>query len=140
MITINKAILKLAQTNPEFRQALKDELKKQAAGEWAYHGTGLRTLPGLRRSGLIPGASSTFTDVYSEYDDGRHIFFTNDEKYTRQHYGEVVLRFSWPNDAKPDQNIYGRRLPSQYVSRKRIPPEALELFVGGKWKPLIQPL
>lgn len=30
MSTINKAILKLAQDNPEFRQALQTELKKQA--------------------------------------------------------------------------------------------------------------
>lgn len=110
-----------------------------AAFRYAYHGASARSLLRLQKHGLVPGVVSSggFSDAYSEYDDGRHLFFSNDEGYIRSHYGDLVLRFPWPGDAKPDKNKFGRTLKDQFVSRKTVLPKVIEAKPGRHWVPLL---
>lgn len=117
---------------------LTQDVRLMTAGRFAYHGAWKRFLPSIRKYGLAPGAASSYSDSYSEYDDGRHLFFSDDEGYIAQHYGDTVLRFPWPSDAKPDKNTFGRRLPGQFVSRQAVPPGKVEVKAGGRWIPLLE--
>lgn len=103
---------------------------------YAYHAT-LVSLARLAKAGLTPGSSSRFEDRYSDYDDGEHLFFSDSCRYVLEGYafdpGSFVLRFPWPDDAKPDRNIYGRVLPSQFASRKRVSAETIDVLVGERW-------
>lgn len=102
----------------------------------AFHGTRSKNLDHLRRYGLVPGARSAYTDAYSKYDDGRHLFFTDNEDLAR-HYGDLILRFPWPSEAKPDVNEFGRYLPGQFVSLRKIPPDEIDVLHEGTWEPLV---
>lgn len=108
---------------------------RRGASRFAYHKTRRMMLDAIRRHGLVP-ATSTYSDSYSEYDDGRHIFFSDDSEYLRGYGGDVLLRFPWPDDAKPDKNQYGRLLAHQFVSRRQVAPAFLEVEEGSEWAPL----
>jgi len=107
--------------------------RKFLASRFAYHGTRSDRLTTIKSRGLIPGAAASFNDAYSEYDDGAHLFFSDDPDYIKQHYGNVLLRFPWPADTKPDQNKYGRFLGHQFVSKKKVGPDDIEVEVDGAW-------
>jgi len=111
------------------------ESPHKQASSYGYHGTNSKKLVRIQVHGLIPGAWSDFGDSYSDFDDGRHLFFT-DQLEAVKSYGDVVLRFPWPSDAQPDQNKYGRYLPNQFVSKLAVPTSRLEVLNGEKWEPL----
>jgi hypothetical protein len=105
--------------------------------KWAYHGVRAAKLKRIRASGLITGAASDYEDAYSEYDDGAHLFFGDDPEQLRGSYGDTLLRFPWPSDAKPDQNKYGRYLAHQFVTKRNVAPAQLEVeLADGSWGPL----
>lgn len=101
---------------------------------YAYHGTSTERLGPIRMNGLIPGGYTSY-ERYSEYDDGRHLFFTDDPEYASR-YGDVLLRFVWPTDAKPDQNMYGRLLSHQFVTKIPVSAQQIEVQVGNDWSPI----
>lgn len=103
---------------------------------FAYHGTRATNLPRLQVRGLIPGAYSSYDDKYSEYDDGKHLFFSDDPEYLRGAYGDTILRFPWPDDAKQDMNKYERLLAHQFVSKKAVSADHIEVEQGRDWEPL----
>lgn len=119
-------------------RAEREEKKtdKKATSKFAYHGTREATLPNLKKRGLIPGAYSSYSDAYSEYDDGNHLFFSDDPEYLRGNYGDTIVRFPWPSDTKPDVNKYGRTLGHQFVTKKKIGPDEIDVEIGGVWVPL----
>lgn len=102
--------------------------------KYGYHGTWKTRLGRVQEHGLVPGAPSPFPDEFSRFDDGKHVFFSDDEKLVEEYYGDVVLRFPWPKDAKPDVNVYGRVLPNQFVTKGAIPPKNIEVKVGSVWE------
>lgn len=109
-------------------------VRRFLASKWAYHGTKAKHLPSLMTRGLVVGFG--YEDRYSEYDDGKHIFFSDDPEYTRKFYGDTLLRFPWPSDAKPDQNTYGRYLPNQFVTKKPVSANRVEVETSEGWQTL----
>jgi hypothetical protein len=106
---------------------------RRTASAWAYHGTLAKHLASIHKHGLQPGFYPNYNDAYSEYDDGRHLFFADDPENVRGHYGDTLVRFPWPADAKPDQNTFGRILPHQFVSKGKVAPEHIEVEQDGRW-------
>jgi len=104
--------------------------------KYAYHGTRRVDLPKLAKSGLVAGAASGYSDNYSEFDDGNHLFFSDEADYLRGAYGDTIVRFPWPSDAKHDQNVYGRKLAHQFATKKNVSPAHIEVEVGRDWVPL----
>ena len=104
-------------------------LVRETSIRYAYHGTVSARIEQIERRGLIPGGSMNYADKYSEYDDGNHLFFTDDEARARD-YGDVIVRFPWPADAKQDMNTFGRVLSHQFVSKVPVTPDQVE-FVDG---------
>ena len=108
--------------------------EERAVAKWAYHGVRAVKLDRIRVVGLVPGAASDYTDAYSEYDDGDHLFFADDPEYLRHAYGDTILRFPWPRDTKPDQNKYGRYLAHQFVTKQKVSPANIEVELrDGSW-------
>ncbi len=105
----------------------------KTASKWAYQGTRKAVLPAIAARGLLPGSSSSYGDNYSEYDDGQHLFFSEDPTWIRGNYGDTLLRFPWPSDAKPDMNTYGRVLPHQFATKHKIAPKDIEVEIDSKW-------
>lgn len=91
-----------------------------------------RALATIAKRGLVPGAY-TAAEPYSEYDDGAHLFFTNDLHRAKEYGDGVLLRFPWPSEAKQDVNKYGRVLVGQFVSKRPVAGAAIEVFRGGQW-------
>lgn len=106
--------------------------------KYAYHGTRLDNISRLKKVGIIPGAYSPYSDVYSEYDDGSHLFFSDDPEYIRYNYGDLILRFPWPNDSKYDKNKYGRYLANQFVSQIPVSSNNIEVEINKEWIPINQ--
>ncbi|MGO9837869.1 MAG: hypothetical protein ACLP1X_27080 [Polyangiaceae bacterium] len=106
---------------------------------YAYHATSAKNLLGVIARGLMPGAAPSYGDRYSEYDDGHHLFFSDDVDYVRS-FGVAVLRFPWPSDAKPDVNVYGRVLLHQFVSRQPVEPDQIEMEEAEGWWDPIAPM
>lgn len=134
-------LFKVWKVRPEQIAELKAKGKLASrllcATKFAYHGTRKSVLPHIQRNGLAPSHASSYTDNYSEYDEeGDHLFFSDDPDYVRGSYGDTTLRFPWPNDTKPDKNVYGRLLPHQFVTKEKIPPGLIEIEVEGTWEPL----
>jgi hypothetical protein len=109
---------------------------RKVASQYAYHRTAVSALSSIRMRGLVPGAYSSFTDVYSEYDDGAHLFFS-DTPEAMEGIGSALLRFPWPADAKPDINIYGRLLGHQFATKKAVPSSDIEVESEGSWIPIV---
>lgn len=105
----------------------------------AYHGVWAKNLARVRQAGLVPGVVvfGAYYEPYSEYDDGRHLFFSDDEAHAR-HYGDMLLRFPWPEDAKPDMNKYMRMLPNQFVTKTVISPSEIDILIDDQWVPLVR--
>lgn len=95
--------------------------------KYAYHATDKKKLRQIRGHGLTTGGAPSFGDRYSEYDDGQHLFFADDLEYLRGYYGDIMLRFPWPSDAKPDKNTFGRILPHQFVSKRPVSQSSIEV-------------
>lgn len=110
--------------------------RRMVATHFAYHGTTSAVMPRIAKHGLITGAMSSYGDSYSEYDDGNHLFFTDNPENVRHSYGDVILRFPWPSDAQPDMNKYGRILAHQFVSKLSVSPTKIEFETDGKWQSL----
>jgi hypothetical protein len=102
-------------------------LVREVSRRYAYHGTSSKRVEQIKRRGLVPGGSMNYADKYSEYDDGNHLFFTDDEARARD-YGDVVIKFPWPVDAKQDMNTFGRVLPHQFVSKNLVPGDQIEFI------------
>jgi len=115
---------------------INEKMVKDAAA-YAYHGTKLVAVPYLQKYGLVPGSASSYSDRYSEFDDGRHLFFSDDESYVAS-YGPILLRFPWPKDTQMDQNVYGRKLPHQYVTKHSVSVNRIQVKVGQHWVLLSQ--
>jgi len=113
-----------------------NDLRWKVATTWAYHGTKAKHLPSILSHGLMPGFYPSYDDSYSEYDDGRHLFFADDPENVRGHYGDTLLRFPWPADSKPDMNTFGRILPHQFVAKGKVAPDYIEVEEDGQWRPL----
>lgn len=116
------------------------EQKRDTKGRFAYVGTRSEHLEHATKNGLVPGVTS-YDDSYSEYDDGKHIFFTDDEDYAANNYGDrnTVIRFPWPEEhAKNDKNKFGRYLSNQFAAKISVKPEYIEVNTEGGWIPLHQ--
>ena len=100
---------------------------------YAYHGTTLKKLKRIRNNGLVPGAYSSYGDKYSIYDDGKHIFYSDDPNYIRGSYGDIIIRFPWPIDSTFDENVYGRTMFHQLVSKKKVSVKDIEVEFNGTW-------
>lgn len=112
--------------------------RRLSSNQYAYHGTDAELVPSIEKSGLVPGSPSQFTQKLSKYDDGKHIFFAEKRGYADA-YGDILLRFKWPGDARPDMNSRGGPLPGQFVSKRRVRPDQIEQEVprfSGTWIPL----
>jgi hypothetical protein len=116
---------------------LKHPRCEDASAEYAYHATGHDRLPQIRARGLVPGASSAYGDRYSEFDDGKHLFFADSFEWV-QGMNDVVLRFPRPTSARPDINTYGRMIPHAFVTKETVPASSIEVFDRslGAWLPL----
>lgn len=100
----------------------------------AYHGTSA-SLASIARSGLRPGFRRR-REASSKYDDGRHLFFS-DQEFLAAFFGKRVLRFPWPKGAKRDANLYGDKSPGQFATTESIPPRSIQVSRGGQWRPLV---
>ncbi|MGH9463090.1 MAG: hypothetical protein ACRD1X_17915 [Vicinamibacteria bacterium] len=93
---------------------------------WAYHGTRPSLLPQIAASGLTPAKASRFPTR-------KYVYFS-DEYELAADYGDVILRFPWPIDARgftfEDEGV------EEYVSPGAIPPHLIKVYHRDRWVPV----
>jgi hypothetical protein len=117
------------------------ERQSPAVVEWAYHATTLDALAGILRGGLRPRCQLRRHADEERCVPSAVIFFSPTADLART-WGPVVLRFPFPDQALVDDYSDtllledGRILESGWYSRRRIPPEAIEVRGSQGWHPL----
>lgn len=97
-----------------------------------YHSTSAENLDSIIRGGLKTGQKPKFEGVSSP----NKISFSANEEAAKYYGGNVMIRTKTsykPTDLELDLLAGGE---GTYLTGKNIPPEMLEIKVGGKWIPL----
>lgn len=110
---------------------------------WAYHSTSRRRLPSIRRRGLIPQRQPPEHSDEQRGALGTVIFFSPTRQLAEE-WGEVLLRFPWPEDAQEDPYgdaflLRGSLTYSNWYTESPVPLEEIEFYDRGVWRQLISP-
>jgi N12 class adenine-specific DNA methylase len=102
-----------------------------------YHATPASNLDSIRREGLVPGKPARHRGVSSS----SKVSFGLTKSVAMLHgaKGDVLLRTKRtysPENLEPDLLASGGA-DGSLVTNTAVPPEALEVFQGGKWAPLV---
>lgn len=97
---------------------------------WAYHGTSPEGLRRIRKQGLQPFAPEEQPDVVG-------VFFCPLPRLALR-WGQVLVRFPWPEDSEPDWysdtiTIGSDVVSSNYYTSRPIPVEQIQVNVKGRW-------
>ena len=106
---------------------------------WAYHATDRRYLPAINRVGLEPRMPS---DPGMPFGADRPAVFFAATPRSAELWGNVLLRFPWPEDEQ--ESTWGDTLfdvthgvyQSEYWTPHGVPPVALQVLQDGMWRPL----
>lgn len=107
--------------------------------DYAYHGTSERGLLKIMRAGLLPKRQPVKHSDEERAVKEAVIFFTPLERMAMQ-WGEIVLRFPWPEDFKEDwygdavMPPDGSIVHSSYYTADGILPEDIQLKIGSRWR------
>jgi len=112
-------------------------------GSWVYHASEPSHLPGIRRDGLQPRKPPIRGQPRAVY------FAPTPDHALSWGSSQALLRFPWPSewedDAWGDTVFVPRPNGEEELCRTsmhtphRIPPEQIELRVGKRWVPLVDP-
>jgi hypothetical protein len=109
---------------------------------YAYHATSRAALAKLARTGLVPRRRPAGHSDEKRAVRGPVVFFAPLERLALA-WGEVLLRFPWPEDFLEDGYGDTLLLPtgelvrSSYYTAQAVPPEVLDVKVGRRWRPLL---
>lgn len=102
--------------------------------DWAFHGTSINALDGIREYGLLPGHEGM-------------VWFSDSLDWAEEYQGgeaaSLLLRFPYPSDAESMMGIMADRDPPatywrEGVVRSAISPEQIEMLAHGGWKPITE--
>jgi hypothetical protein len=100
---------------------------KTKTTQWAYHGTSPEALPSIRKHGLLPKRPSGYKPHKT------NVFFTDDVALAED-YGDVILRFPWPDDVEPfsleDESV------TEYASPHPVLPQRIQVLTAKGWMKL----
>jgi hypothetical protein len=97
--------------------------RKTKERRFAYHGTLRRHLASIANRGLVPYEASR----------GAGVWFVDSEKHAKW-FGDVMLRFPWPRDAKKTDVM--RNDAIYYLAPSTIEPDKIEVCDENKWRPV----
>lgn len=110
--------------------------------DYVYHATRKSNLPSIRKNGLVPSGQPPEHSDEQRGTDEAVVFFAPTEDHARV-WGEVVLRFPWPDDYEDDPYsdttwVKGIGVvASAMFTWEAIPPGLIEVRSGKSWKPLV---
>lgn len=110
---------------------------------WAYHSTSLSLLASIRRRGLVPRRQPVEHEDEERATREEVTFFSAKPEWASM-WGDVLLRFPWPDEESTEQDPYGDSvlLPdgtityTNWFTHDYVPPESIEVFDGRSWVPL----
>lgn len=89
--------------------------------KYGYHGTNSAGLLSIAEKGLEPRQGMR----------GHGVFFVDNEEHAKL-YGDRVLRFRWPTDARETEESDDPDV-MYYLSRSAIHPADIKVFIDEKW-------
>ena len=109
---------------------------------WVFHATTERSLPSIRRQGLVPRTQPRGHRGEKRVTKRAVIFFAVRLDLAKS-WGPIVLRFPWPEDSEPDQygdTVYTSEygvVESNWYTRDAVPPEQIEVMTKEGWRPML---
>ena len=119
--------------------------RRASGAPWAYHATDAAKLRAIAEEGLVPREQPEEHADEDRGEEGAVVFFCPEERLAAA-WGGAVLRFPWPEESWEDPygdatwSAAGGAGYTNHCTPLRIPPELIEVKLGGAWVPLVPAL